>query len=117
MGQGHWLSQALPGREASQGVPEAAVSHSPQGQGEESALSWGWKLLASECPRGTRLALAKESVYRAQLQCHRAGQTTGLAAENLNQEQSSPIFKCLVSVLAVCVFQGISTFCISRLVA
>lgn len=62
-------------------------------------------------------SLAKESVYRAQLQCHRAGQTTGLGAEKLNQEQSSPIFKCLVSVLAVCVFQGISTFCISRLVA
>ena len=55
------LSQALPGREASQGVPEAAVSHSPQEQGEESALSWGWKLLASEC--GTHLALWQKKAF------------------------------------------------------
>lgn len=56
------MSQALPGREASQGVPEAVVS-APQEQEEERALFWGWKLLASECPRGTRLAVWQKKAF------------------------------------------------------
>lgn len=60
-------------------------------------------------------SLAKESVYRPQFQGCRAGQRRGLAEKQ--QKQSSPASKFLMSVLAVCVFQGISTFRVNCLVA
>ena len=67
-----------------------------------------------ECPH-FKVQEAKNQRREGEVQGHRAGQRRGLAEKR--QKQSSPASKFLMSVLAVCVFQGSSTFHVSCLVA
>lgn len=110
-GEGHCLSQALPWKGGIR-CPWGCGELSLQEQEEESALSWGWKLLASECPPCTRLAVWQKKAF--------SGPSSSVA-EQLREDdllrnsrnRALQLLNFSVSVSAACVFQGISTLRIS----